>query len=468
MYVDTWKAKTTLTQEKNIVEYFDELLFKEGVNLENELIVVACAHNTFGMYLSIKEINFVFLEDAAGLLSRPHILDDVNSRQNQLKYKLIQKYGLITGDNPRIVGYVCDFLAQDENFSQEMKQKSTDLCVVKEISALEEEERLSLLGIFINTGKIELTQHAVILLTQHFASLRVLSFEEQMSIYQVFIDYYLKGYNVVFKPHPDDVMFYPMLFPESEIIREKFPAEFMPFVFDNKPMAIATISSTSSFSLRSAFDDVIEMGNDFEREYVFTHKYYVALELYKILSKNKEITTYGCNVKMLRQLLRGNGNDYILKEGNSSDLSTDVVIWDKTETMFEDANKYILEQIEKTSFILMNTNNSFDFYNGIDKEIWNYIIPVVISKKPNGYNPEIHTLDFKEEVIYVVTQNERIKKMLKETSINKSLNHCGMNVSAKTLSDEQERIKILEGMLEATEKRMLFHMKQNEERGENI
>ena len=58
--------------------------------------------------------------------------------------------------------------------------------------------------------------------------------------------------------------------------------------------------------------------------------------------------------------------------------------------------------------------------------------------------------------------------MLKETSINKSLNHCGMNVSAKTLSDEQERIKILEGMLEATEKRMLFHMKQNEERGENI
>lgn len=463
LYDDMWKAKTIATQEKNIVAYFDDLFNREQLSLENELLIVGCAHNTFGMYLSIKSINFVFLEDAAGLLSRPYILDDVNARQNNLKYRLIHKYELITGSNPCITGYVCDFLAQDVSFDEEKRMKSTDLCVVKELSLLSENERNELMSIFIDTTKRTLKSDALILLTQHFASLRTMSFEEQMSIYQIFIDYYLEGYNIIFKPHPDDVMFYPMLFTDVLVIREKFPAEFLPFIFDEKPSAIATISSTSSFSLRSSFDDVIEMGTSFEKDFIFTHRYFVAVELIKKISTCKKIATYGCNEIMLKQLLRDNVEGCCLQENIANDTMGEIAIIDKTEGVFEDTTRYILENIDKTSFIIMNTDNSYHFYNGLNKEVWNYLIPIVITKKKNCFNGDIHALDLEDEIIYFATQEERIKSMLKEIRINKSLEHCGMDISTVTLTEEQEKIKILEGMLEATEKRMLYHMKQNTE-----
>ena len=45
----------------------------------------------------------------------------------------------------------------------------------------------------------------------------------------MFVDYFLPGKNLVIKPHPDDLMYYSQIFPDAQIIREKFPSEFIPF-----------------------------------------------------------------------------------------------------------------------------------------------------------------------------------------------------------------------------------------------
>ena len=270
IYGDFWSEKEIEKQENFIVNYYDQLFDSQELDLQDSNIIVGCAHNTFGMYLSIKEIPFTFLEDAAGLLTRPEILDAINVKQNALKYEMICKYGLISGQSPVITRYMCDFVAQNENFNEEMKSRSIDFCVIKELNELDEDERRKIMHLFSDIERIDLNSNVMVILTQHFANLRSLLFEEQILIYQTFIDYYAGRYEIVLKPHPDDLLFYPMIFPDITIIKEKFPAEFLPFLFTNKPAAIATISSTSSFSLRSGFNNVVEMGTSFERD--FTHR----------------------------------------------------------------------------------------------------------------------------------------------------------------------------------------------------
>ncbi len=468
IYTDYWKEKTVDSQERCIVNYFDSLFENEELDLNNNLIIVGCAHNTFGMYLSIKKIDFVFLEDAAGLLSRPNILDAINIKQYALKYELICKYGLITGKNPNIKQYICDFIAQDKDFSVEESEEYVDFCVVRELNELELCERQQIIEMFVEMKSIPLKENSMILLTQHFANLRTLTFEEQMLIYQIFVDYFTKGYEVVLKPHPDDLMYYPLLFPEKSIIKEKFPAEFLPFMFETKPKAIATISSTSSYSLRSCFDNVIEMGVDFEKDFVKTHKYYVAVRLLEKFVENGIGMTYGCNDEVVAALINCWDIDVKPQKANiNNSIKNNVIIMDKFIEGNKIGRQYIKDNLEFGSFILLNGNEAYDFYDCRENVIWNYIIPVVIAKKSIKRDEILQLSDLTPEVIYIATKDERIRKMTRETNINMKLQSCGVEIEVHPLTKEEERIKILEGMLAATEKRLEWYIEQYGEIEEN-
>lgn len=50
--------------------------------------------------------------------------------------------------------------------------------------------------------------------------------------------------------------------------------------------------------------------------------------------------------------------------------------------------------------------------------------------------------------------------MVKEMNIEKTLSHTGVKVSKVTLSPEQEKIKMLEGILAATERRLLYYIEK--------
>lgn len=467
IYTDYWKEKSIESQEKSIVSYYDDLFEKAGLDLTDSMIIVGCAHNTFGMYLSIREFKFVFLEDAAGLLSRSYILDAINKKQYALKYELICKYGLITGENPNITKYMCDFIAQSKEFHVEASERYIDFCVVRELGELDQQERKELIELFVEMKTIPLQSNAMILLTQHFANLRTLTYEEQMLIYQIFIDYFTNGYDVVLKPHPDDLMYYPLLFPELTIIKEKFPAEFLPFMFENKPRAVATVSSTSSFSLRSCFDNVIEMGTDFETDFVKTHRYYVALKLLQKFSNNKKGFFYGCNEELIGQLAKNWTGDMKLQEYTiEQSENTNVVIMDCFKEGSIVGRRHIKNNLETHTFILLNSDMAYDFYDFKDKEIWDDTIPIVIRKTALIRTDSTRVADLDAETIYVITKDERMKKMARETRLNMELKSCGIKLEVEPLNADQERIKILEGMLAATEKRLARYIElygENEE-----
>ena len=67
---------------------------------------------------------------------------------------------------------------------------------------------------------------------------------------------------MLIKPHPDDILYYDSLFPEAEIIRERFPSELLPLAFRELPGTVCTVSSTGinlirrNFQKRSCFSRV--------------------------------------------------------------------------------------------------------------------------------------------------------------------------------------------------------------------
>lgn len=453
IYQDYWRGKTEEEQESCIKAYFDELFQKQDLNIHNaETIVVGCAHNTFGMYLSMEGIPFFFLEDAAGLMSRHYILEEINQKQYTLKYQLICKYGLITGNNPNIQKYICDFQAQDECFTITPDLQYMDFCVVQELSALSESERKKIIEVFTDIQEIPIKENTLVLLTQHFANLRSLSFEEQILIYQLFIDYFTEGYNVIIKPHPDDLMYYPLLFPEIPIIKEKFPAEFLPFMFTEKPRAVATISSTSSFSLRGGFENIIEMGIGFEKDFVHIHKYYVVFRLYKYLFRNKKVVLVGCNRKMFMQLAGDEKDKMDVRMYEVGKRYREcLIVVDLCENISDD---FLHESLCSNDLVFINSDQSFAFYDCKDKGIWKFIMPILITQKAVLKESSRCVSDTESEVIYVATKKEGIKEMLKKFEIKKELKSSEIVVEVKPLSEEEEKIKVLEGILRATEIRL--------------
>ena len=54
--------------------------------------------------------------------------------------------------------------------------------------------------------------------------------------------------------------------------------------------------------------------------------------------------------------------------------------------------------------------------------------------------------------------------MAQELNFTRVLDHTGMEISIEKLTPEQKQIKVLEGILEATEKRLLYYMNLVEEK----
>ena len=101
----------------------------------------------------------------------------------------------------------------------------------------------------------------VLLLTQQFANLGQLSLEEQKSNYRHVFTYYLEGRKILIKPHPDDILYYSRLFPRCRILRDPFPCELLPFVFQKLPRTLCTVSSTGVNQIRQEFSDTLSFNS---------------------------------------------------------------------------------------------------------------------------------------------------------------------------------------------------------------
>lgn len=442
-------------------------VFSDGKLDINKLshVYVAGAQGFFGAYLVNNGVPFIFVEEGCGLISQPEILENIAEGISLIRHQISKEFGLYTGENPLVKKRICNLNAQVEGFQADNLEHFD---VVEQLLRVDEDFRDKVLYFFGINKRITVKENSLLLLTQHFANLKVMSFEEQKMIYKTVVDYFTQNYNLLIKPHPDDLMYYDAMFPESIVIRERFPSELIPFVFSSPPKEIMTISSTAINSLKSYFKEPIRFTVEYEKHFTITHKYYSILKTLSELTNYITLShIYCCSADcLLVQNLLNYSDAWSAKGINVSQLN-DMRVKKNSAIIFDDLFDNDSTQIspirlaelidEDSVLIFPNSKKKYIFYEYPKKEIFDHIVPVVIVRQDREQDEEI------SEVLYIYSKNRRVLEVVNEIFFNKELKSMDSTLSKQCLSEDQIRIKVLEGILEATEKRLNYYIKLEQE-----
>lgn len=419
---------------------------------------------SLGVYMAEKKLPFVYCEDAAGILSRPEILEAIVRKTDPKVYEHNRVLGLYSGRIDCVTKRLCNVKAQAEGFRQ--TEDILDFDVVEEMMKLPEQTLRDIIAFFMPVHRIHVEKDSVLLLTQHFVNLLVMEFEEQALVYQLVADYFFPDRKLIFKPHPDDVMYYTKLFGDAQVIREKFPSEFMPFILDNQPQCVATISSTSIYNLRGHYPQVFELDTRYEKDFLMTHRYDAAVRLAQRLGL--DIACIGANDVLARRLCEtmGDGAPAVLPVDQTDDPCL-YLVDDMTESG-EAGRREILNRLlaldNRSCVVFINSREDYCWYSYEHKDLWAHIIPVALKKSAIREQNEDFYAPMEDEVLYAYSKNEELLTMIRETDMKKDLPHVGICVEKETMTPEQEKIRMLEGILAATEKRLLYYIEREKER----
>lgn len=444
------------------IKLYDEYI-KYDLN-EFEEINIAGYHFYFSLVLTAREIKFNIIEEAAGMLSRHHILHSIVEKLNTFQLRIALYNNLLYGDNELVQNRFCRVECQEKGY------EGVNLCnydLMVEMKHNEEVKNM-LLNLFIDKEvEYDVCGDSVLLLTQHFANLKILPFEEQALIYQYVVDYFYQDKNLIIKPHPDDVMFYSKLFPNAKIIRDKFPSELLPFLFKEMPRTVSTVSSTAIFSVESAFENVIKFSTRMEKNFKLLNKYYIAL--YTLLKIEKVLTLQclNCDMDIVRNIIHNtdiDNKDIEIKECKSIeeiDVEVPLLIGESCGDYFTEENIDLTNKAH--SMLIVNCDYDYEHVDFVADNI-NNIVPIYISKS-KICDRDINTYYYDneiDEVIYYASVDKELRKVASELEIEKELESVGVKINKVSLDEKDRELLAVKGILKATEERLKFALNKNE------
>lgn len=461
-----------LSHEINTLRYKIEDFYLNNVpyniNDFSEIYVFA-AHFYFSHYLINNKIYFNFFEDGCGILCRPDISYELVNSNTPFQASWAQENGLFDGSNTFIKNIICNLQAQSKPITLNNVQ---NFDVAVELENLHIDIINKILQFFKVPSTINFNKNSLLVLTQQLANLKRVTYEQQIELYQLNLSYFSCDYNLIFKPHPDDVIDYSTFFPHSEVIREVFPAELLPHIAKKNLKAGFVLYSSSLLSIEHFLETKIFCGYGIEEQYFKLNRYYFSIVILKELLKDNlySIVTIGIYKPQFNNLLKHCFNyrenkAYYTEVFSSNELSSSIncntkkvyIIDDITEASLERQDiDYLCNNITYDDIIIfLNCKNEFVFYNCIS-DIFKDITPIIIKK--------IFKTDVKKalnnENIYVYTKNHITREKLIHMSAKKDLKYAEYNLQVEALTPEALQIALLEGQLKATEERLSFYIQK--------
>lgn len=400
---------------------------------------------SLGVFLAETGESFYYGEEACGLMSRPDVLIKIEGGiESRKKYiNKIRSLGIYDGSTECIKGRVYNFKEQKEDFVP--RPSDIDFDITEALSRLPEEQLEFVIRLYREMGKIKISPDVTVFLTQHLANLHRTTFEEHIHLTQLFVDYFLHG-SVVIKPHPSDCLYYSELFPESLTINDRFPSELMPFIFEPKPKRIATISSTAVNNLRRSYDDIMESGDEYINDYRLVHKFAFSLKM----AQSLHLPVY-CEAGVSRQIVEN------LARNMEGEVLTFLDVPEKQCLCLVEAAsgwQQLAENLpEEACVALLNGNEDYDWYDYAHRNIWGQIVPVCLCK--DAVKDEDVYEEPGYEVFYFFSMDDAVLEQVRNFRAEETLPHVGIRIWKPVLTEIEERIKILEGMVAASEKAIL-------------
>lgn len=418
-----------------------------------ERILIAGIHTYLQVYLLSEGISFEMFEDGSGALSRPWVLAQIHQKSAPGRYALIEKYGLYDHTSPLITKKYCDMAAQEPGF---LDPRAEDFQVMEEFHRLPGRQQEEIRRIF-QVPRLSGREDEVLLLTQQFASLGQLTFDGQIDIYRHLFDYYLEGRRVRIKPHPDDILYYSLLFPEAELIEGNFPSELLPLAFDRLPGTVCTVSSTGVNQIRRFFDRQILFNPEYEESYQHDALYCMALCLALHLGM-EGILTEGVNLAQLRNMARCMGEPWdALDIQEYRGAKTCAFLLLRGDQIPRDMlGERPLGEEASGPVLWLNEKGRYRMYDPGSRERFFQLQPIVIRE-----GEARHTM-------YFYSERSEVNRMAEEFSEERELPHQGKTLSVERMTEEELRICMLEGILAATERRLLEYIETEKELREEI
>ena len=262
--------------ENVIKKYYDSVRYDLQ---EFDKIYMLGAHFFFSELLLYYRRTFICFEEAAGMLSDTERLEKIIRKKYNVQADWAKKNGLIDLSNDLITKIYC--LKKYQKYETE---KMVDFNVVSEFEKSDVTFREKCIGFFLNK-RYEGGIDKCILITEHLSNLGVLSEEEQIQFYLENVCLKYREEQIIIKPHPSDVLNYRKIFPNARVLEEKFPSEFLPFIFEDKPNKVITIGSTAVRLLEPYFD-VEYIGENNWRNVVTEQQ-----QIYKEITKETKMNT---------------------------------------------------------------------------------------------------------------------------------------------------------------------------------
>lgn len=476
--------KRTLNEEKCLelkkLNLFDEVYFfpyckvtrsnstlKSQINemvknvLPNSLetyseIYVWGTHFYFSLALIEKNINFFAAEEANGALSKSNILKDA-LKSDLFQLEFAEKNGLLNYSNPLIKGVLCNYSSQ--NTSEIVTEKYIDFNVMIEMERIDPKKQKQIIRFFESDFYFHEDDDIAIILTQHFMTFDILTYDEQVKIYKIFIDYFLQNKKILIKPHPSDVLPYKLEFPNCKVMSQIAPSELIPFLINKKMDTIATIYSTGISLVQEFFKNKIEFDMRYRELYTYTHKYYIALLAALTILKNKKIGCLGTYFPLLVNCLKHslNKKDILIEQVDiNKEAELEVVIVDDitiSNYSRKELHSYIENNKNKITFIFINSLKNYCFYNPEQKYGFQEIIPIsfVINDKKN-------MKIYEKGEIFCLPANGNVKEKMEAFKVERDLNMNNQILNCDVEKKDKLKIKILEAKLQATEKRLCYYV----------
>ena len=416
-----------------------------------ERILIAGIHTYLQVYLLSEGISFEMFEDGSGALSRPWVLAQIHQKSAPGRYALIEKYGLYDHTSPLITKKYCDMAAQEPGF---LDPRAEDFQVMEEFHRLPGRQQEEIRCIF-QVPRLSGREDEVLLLTQQFASLGQLSFDGQIDIYRHLFGYYLEGRQVVIKPHPDDILYYPLLFPEARLIEGTFPSELLPLAFERMPGTVCTVSSTGVNQIRRFFGGQLVFGPEYEESYRFDPLCYMALCLAVHLGV-EGVLTEGVSLAQVRNMPDvWERPGRIWSSGNTRRGRRYQAFSSCGETAGQEGGKGRGRAGERDCTLAQRERKVQDVHCGAQGAVLTDAPPC----GPGGRKRAHDVFLFGEE------RGEQDGGGVQTGEISFL---SGYDLSMEELTDEEMRIRMLEGILAATEKRLLEYIETEKELRQEI
>lgn len=450
---------SSFTSEAEIIAYYQDYLKKHGYSLEKfSDFYITPPQYFFGVFLVLMKKQFSVFEEGAGAFSNPGRLIPIDERVCPFRSELAKQYDLYEGRNEYVKKRIGSAIAQASWYQDDAFE---DLDIIKNFYELDEDDQQAILQFYRTPTGIQVPRKSIVMLTQHYANVGIVSYEEQILLYQITADYFLEAFFLIFKPHPDDLLYYEVLFPDSLTIREKFPSEFLPLVFANKPEVVGTVTSSAIFLLAPYFDKAFSFTYpyDYQKEFKFIHRYYMAKKVIELLHPIS-VGLIGINENMLAHFFEAEEQEELLALAPVAE--SELIIVDKlagSEMSREDILAMMLDIPETKAMLFLNDFKDYVFYDIDHKELFNEIVPITMTKKQRE-NPEFCS-DLNDETIYFYSKNEEWRQMVRDQKYTKALKHAGLELSKEQVNAYEERIKVLEGILKATESRLLYYIEED-------